>query len=35
MFEHIYTIAVDDVSKLNYKVSFLLPHNEYLLHIIG
>ena len=29
MYEHIYTTTVDDVSILNYKVSFLLPHNEY------
>ena len=35
MFEHICTTVVDDVSKLNYNVSFLLPHNEFCFNVIG
>ena len=35
MFEHICTTAVDDVSKLNYKASFLIPHNEFYFNVIG
>ena len=29
MFEHVYTAVVDDVSKFNYKVYFLLTKKQY------